>query len=114
MNHIFFSFINIDTLTILLFSNRILKMESVSNSSKVTSKNIKLAMIQYVRSTVLSIPALPSMKEIEVIAQKKRYIISIFIFITNTFAVSVSCNIGQIYYNLIIFDQWLYLIQTIF
>jgi hypothetical protein len=78
-------------------------MESVSNSSKVISKNIKLAMIQYVRSTVIAIPALPSIKEIEDIAQKKRYTISIFII--NTFAVSVICNIGQIFYKLIIFNK---------
>lgn len=49
-----------------------MKLENETNSSKVTSKNIKLAMIQYVRSTVLAIPALPALKEIEDIAQKKR------------------------------------------
>lgn len=49
-----------------------LKLESNENSAKVTSKNIKLAMVQYVRSTVLAIPALPTLKEIEEIAQKKR------------------------------------------
>lgn len=49
-----------------------LKLESNGNSSKVTSKNIKLAMIQYIRSTILAIPPLPSLKEIEEIAQKKR------------------------------------------
>lgn len=56
----------------ILFSNRMLKLESNGNSSKVTSKNIKLAMIQYIRSTILAIPPLPSLKEIEEIAQKKR------------------------------------------
>jgi len=49
-----------------------LKLDNNANSSKVSSKNIKLAMIQYVRSTVLAIPPLPSLKEIEEIAQKKR------------------------------------------
>lgn len=47
-------------------------MENNTNSSKVTSKNIKLAMIQYVRSMVLAIPTLPSLQEIEEIAKKKR------------------------------------------
>lgn len=55
-----------------MFSNRILKVENDTNSSKVSSKNIKQAMHQYVRSTALSIPVLPSLKEIEEIAQKKR------------------------------------------
>ncbi|VVC25493.1 Hypothetical protein CINCED_3A023657 [Cinara cedri] len=58
--------------TIDALSNRILKMENNSNSSKTTSKNIKLAMIHYVRSTVLAIPALPSHQEIEEIAKRKR------------------------------------------
>lgn len=49
-----------------------MKLENSTNSSKVTTKNIRLAMIQCVQSTVLSIPALPSIKEIEEIAQKKR------------------------------------------
>lgn len=61
-----------DSMTKFIFSNRMLKLENDTNSSKVTCKNIKLAMIQYVRTTVLAIPALPSLKEIEDIAQKKR------------------------------------------
>jgi len=55
-----------------LSSNRILKLENGTNSSKVTTKNIRLAMIQCVQFTVLAIPALPSLKEIEEIAQRKR------------------------------------------
>lgn len=47
-------------------------MENDTNSSKVSSKNIKQAMYQYVRTTALAIPPLPSLKEIEDIAQKKR------------------------------------------
>ncbi|XP_001951022.1 rabenosyn-5 [Acyrthosiphon pisum] len=58
--------------TIDALSNRILKLENDTNSSKVTTKNIRLAMIQCVQSTVLAIPALPSLKEIEEIAQRKR------------------------------------------
>jgi len=56
--------------TIDALSNRILKLENNTNSSKVSSKNIRLAMIQYVQSTVVAIPALPSLKEIEEIAKK--------------------------------------------
>ncbi|KAL5242483.1 hypothetical protein ACI65C_009893 [Semiaphis heraclei] len=58
--------------TIDALSNRILKLENDTNSSNVTTKNIRLAMIQCVQSTVLAIPALPSLKEIEEIAQRKR------------------------------------------
>ncbi|XP_050540687.1 rabenosyn-5 isoform X1 [Daktulosphaira vitifoliae] len=58
--------------TIDVISNRILKLDTDSQSSKVTSKNIKLAMVQYIRTTVLSIPALPSLQQVEEIAKKKR------------------------------------------
>ncbi|XP_050424363.1 rabenosyn-5 [Adelges cooleyi] len=58
--------------TIDALSNRILKLENDNQSTKVVTKNIKLAMIQYVRTTVLAIPALPTLQEIEEIAKKKR------------------------------------------
>lgn len=56
----------------MFISNKILKLDNNTNLSKVTSKNIKMAMVQFVRTTVLAVPAVPTLKEIEEIAKKKR------------------------------------------
>lgn len=90
-------------------------MESDSNSSKAASKNIKLAMVQYVRSTVLAIPALPSLKEIEEISKKKRYTTFVYVFIFSFIQLRWSAvALIKCYIIVNVYFYWLCLYKLIF